>query len=144
MMKGPIFTQKIQDWSLTFHKFQRIIKKWKRLQFEEVSMYKHRILFSIITVFLLFSSNSFHSNQSHSHHHHHRSSSLPVSSCFLISISFLITEEILTFNSSLTRVPNKNDRVFFIQQLWKYMPREGDSEQFQRIISMIQKNPKIV
>ncbi len=34
-------------------------------------------------------------------------------------------------------------QVFFIQQLWKYTPKEGDSEEFQKIMLMTQKNPKL-
>lgn len=34
-------------------------------------------------------------------------------------------------------------QVFFIQQIWKYTPSESDSKEFQRIMSMTQKNPKL-
>lgn len=34
-------------------------------------------------------------------------------------------------------------QVFFIQQLWKYAPREGDSEDFQRTMMMTQRNRKL-
>lgn len=33
--------------------------------------------------------------------------------------------------------------VYFIQQLWKYSPRPNDSEQFQKVMFLTQKNPKL-
>lgn len=34
-------------------------------------------------------------------------------------------------------------QVYFIQQLWKYTPKQSDSNEFQRIMYLTQKNPKL-
>jgi len=34
-------------------------------------------------------------------------------------------------------------QVYFIQQLWKYSPREGDSEEFRKVVFLTQKNHKL-